>query len=92
MVHTYSGMENRVKVNLENRISSLNMEDFIFQVEVPQEEVSEIKNGQRRKVRRTVLPGYILVRMELSDESWGGGAAHAGGHRFRRARDLRRSR
>jgi transcriptional antiterminator NusG len=70
VVHTYSGMENRVKVNLENRISSLNMEDFIFQVEVPQEEVSEIKNGQRRKVRRTVLPGYILVRMELSDESW----------------------
>jgi transcriptional antiterminator NusG len=71
VVHTYSGMENRVKVNLENRISSLNMEDFIFQVEVPQEEVSEIKNGQRRKVRRTVLPGYILVRMELSDDSWG---------------------
>jgi transcriptional antiterminator NusG len=70
VVHTYSGMENRVKVNLENRISSLNMEDFIFQVEVPQEEVSEIKNGQRRKVRRTILPGYILVRMELSDESW----------------------
>ncbi len=70
VVHTYSGMENRVKVNLENRISSLNMEDFIFEVQVPQEEVSEIKNGQRRKVRRTVLPGYILVRMELSDESW----------------------
>ena len=70
VVHTYSGMENRVKLNLENRISSLNMEDFIFEVEVPQEEVSEIKNGQRRKVRRTVLPGYILVRMELSDESW----------------------
>ena len=71
VVHTYSGMENRVKVNLENRISSLNMEDFIFEVQVPQEEVSEIKNGQRRKVRRTVLPGYILVRMELSDDSWG---------------------
>lgn len=70
VVHTYSGMENRVKANLENRISSLNMEDFIFEVVVPQEEVAEIKNGQRRMVKRTVLPGYVLVRMELTDESW----------------------
>ena len=70
VVHTYSGMENRVKTNLENRIGSLNMEDFIFEVHVPQEEVAEIKNGQRRMVRRTVLPGYVLVRMELTDESW----------------------
>jgi transcriptional antiterminator NusG len=70
VVHTYSGMENRVKANLENRISSLNMEDFIFEVVVPQEEVAEIKNGQRRMVRRTVLPGYVLVRMDLTDESW----------------------
>ncbi len=70
VIHTYSGMENRVKTNLENRITSLNMEDFIYEVHVPQEEVSEIKNGQRRIVRRTVLPGYVLVRMELSDESW----------------------
>ncbi len=70
VIHTYSGMENRVKTNLENRITSLNMEDFIYEVHVPQEEVSEIKNGQRRVVRRTVLPGYVLVRMELSDESW----------------------
>ena len=70
VVHTYSGMENRVKNNLENRISSLNMEDFIYEVHVPQEEVAEIKNGQRRMVRRTVLPGYVLVRMELTDESW----------------------
>jgi len=70
VVHTYSGMENRVKTNLENRITSLNMEDFIYEVHVPQEEVAEIKNGQRRMVRRTVLPGYVLVRMELSDESW----------------------
>jgi len=70
VVHTYSGMENRVKTNLENRISSLNMEDFIFEVVVPQEEVAEIKNGQRRMVRRTVLPGYVLVRMDLTDESW----------------------
>jgi transcriptional antiterminator NusG len=70
VVHTYSGMENRVKANLENRITSLNMEDFIYEVIVPQEEVPEIKNGQRRMVRRTVLPGYVLVRMDLTDESW----------------------
>jgi transcription termination/antitermination protein NusG len=70
VVHTYSGMENRVKANLENRISSLNMEDYIYEVIVPQEEVPEIKNGQRRLVRRTVLPGYVLVRMDLTDESW----------------------
>jgi transcription termination/antitermination protein NusG len=70
VVHTYSGMENRVKANLENRISSLNMEEFIYEVIVPQEEVPEIKNGQRRMVRRTVLPGYVLVRMDLTDESW----------------------
>ena len=70
VVHTYSGMENRVKANLENRITSLNMENFIYEVIVPQEEVPEIKNGQRRLVRRTVLPGYVLVRMDLTDESW----------------------
>ena len=70
VVHTYSGMENRVKTNLENRITSLNMEDYIYDVVVPQEDVAEIKNGQRRMVRRTVLPGYVLVRMELTDESW----------------------
>jgi len=70
VIHTYSGMENRVKGNLENRIQSLNMEDYIYEVVVPQEEVAEIKNGQRRMVRRTVLPGYVLVRMDLTDESW----------------------
>ncbi len=70
VVHTYSGMEKRVKTNLENRIGSLNMEDFIYDVHVPQEDVWEIKNGQRRRVSRTVLPGYVLVRMELTDESW----------------------
>ena len=70
VVHTYSGMENRVKANLESRITSLNMEDFIHEVVVPTEEVAEIKNGQRRMVRRTVLPGYVLVRMDLTDESW----------------------
>ena len=70
VVHTYSGMENRVKANLESRITSLNMEDFIHEVVVPTEEVAEIKNGQRKLVRRTVLPGYVLVRMDLTDESW----------------------
>ena len=71
VVHTYSGMEKRVKANLENRITSLNAEDDIFQVEVPTEEVAEIKNGQRKLVKRTVLPGYVLVRMDLTDETWG---------------------
>jgi len=70
VIHTYSGMENRVKVNLENRISSLNMEEYIYEVAVPHEEASEIRNGQRRTVKRTVLPGYVLVRMDLTDESW----------------------
>nr|WP_246186830.1 transcription termination/antitermination protein NusG [Microlunatus speluncae] len=70
VVHTYSGMENRVLQNLENRVSSLNMEDFIFEVVVPTEEVTEIRNGQRKQVKRTVLPGYVLVRMDLTDESW----------------------
>jgi transcriptional antiterminator NusG len=70
VVHTYSGMEKRVKANLENRITSLNMEDFIFEVHVPQEDVWEVKNGQRKQVSRTVLPGYVLVRMDLTDESW----------------------
>ncbi len=70
VVHTYSGMENRVKTNLESRITSLNMEDYIHEVVVPTEEVAEIKNGQRKMVKRTVLPGYVLVRMDLTDESW----------------------
>ncbi|MBM9464856.1 transcription termination/antitermination protein NusG [Aeromicrobium sp. YIM 150415] len=71
VIHTYSGMENRVKQNLENRITSLNAEDYIFEIVVPTEEVAEIKNGQRKLVKRTVLPGYVLVRMDLTDESWG---------------------
>jgi transcriptional antiterminator NusG len=70
VVHTYSGMENRVLQNLENRVSSLNMEDYIFEIVVPTEEVTEIRNGQRKQVKRTVLPGYVLVRMDLTDESW----------------------
>ncbi|MFM8773934.1 MAG: transcription termination/antitermination protein NusG [Actinomycetota bacterium] len=71
VVHSYAGYENRVKSNLETRIVSLNMEDYIFQVEVPMEEVTEIKQGQRKLVRRTKFPGYVLVRMDLTDESWG---------------------
>jgi transcription termination/antitermination protein NusG len=71
VVHSYAGYENKVKTNLENRISSLDMEDFIFQIEVPTEEVTEVKNGKRQQVQRKVFPGYILVRMELNDESWG---------------------
>ncbi|MFK5635112.1 MULTISPECIES: transcription termination/antitermination protein NusG [unclassified Ornithinimicrobium] len=71
VIHSYAGYENRVKHNLETRITSLNMEDFIFEVEVPMEEVTEIKNGQRKLVRRVRMPGYVLVRMELTDESWG---------------------
>ena len=70
VVHTYSGMENRVLQNLENRVSSLNMEDYIYEIIVPTEEVTEFRNGQRKQVKRTVLPGYVLVRMDLTDESW----------------------
>ncbi|RDI30089.1 transcription termination/antitermination protein NusG [Lentzea flaviverrucosa] len=70
VVHSYAGYENKVKANLETRIHTLDMEDYIFQVEVPTEEVTEIKNGQRKLVQRKVLPGYILVRMELTDASW----------------------
>ena len=71
VVHSYAGYENRVKTNVESRTSSLNMEDYIFQIEVPQEEVVEIKNGQRKLVKRNKFPGYVLVRMDLTDESWG---------------------
>jgi transcriptional antiterminator NusG len=71
VVHSYAGYENRVKSNLETRVTSLNMEDYIFQIEVPVEEVTEVKNGQRKQVKRNVFPGYVLVRMELTDESWG---------------------
>jgi transcription termination/antitermination protein NusG len=70
VVHSYAGYENRVKTNLESRISSLNMEDYIFQIEVPTHEVTEIKGGKKQQVNEKVLPGYILVRMDLTDESW----------------------
>ena len=71
VVHSYAGYENKVKTNLESRIQSLDMEDYIFQIEVPTEEVTEIKNGKRTQVNRKKLPGYLLVRMDLNDESWG---------------------
>ncbi len=70
VIHSYAGYENRVKANLENRIGSLNMEDYIFQIEVPTEEVTEIKAGKRMLVTRKKLPGYLFVRLELTDESW----------------------
>jgi transcriptional antiterminator NusG len=70
VVHSYAGYENRVKHNLENRRTSLSMEEFIHDVQVPQEEVIEIKQGQRKQVKRNKFPGYVLVRMDLTDESW----------------------
>jgi transcriptional antiterminator NusG len=70
VVHSYAGYENRVKTNLESRIGSLNMEDYIFQIEVPTHQVTEIKSGKKQTVNEKVLPGYILVRMDLTDESW----------------------
>ncbi|WP_304453323.1 transcription termination/antitermination protein NusG [Nocardiopsis sp. YSL2] len=70
VVHTYAGYEKRVKANVESRTQSLNMEDFIFQVEVPEHEVTEVKSGKRQQVTEKVLPGYVLVRMDLTDESW----------------------
>lgn len=71
VIHSYACYENRVKQNLENRTVSLNLEEFIFESQVPMEDVVEIKNGQRKQVRRVRIPGYVLVRMELTDESWG---------------------
>jgi len=71
VIHSYAGYENKVKTNLLTRVTSLNMEDYIFQVEVPIEEVIEIKNGQKKLVKRNKFPGYVLVRMDLTDESWG---------------------
>ena len=71
VIHSYAGYENRVKANLQTRVTSLNMEPFIFDVQVPMETVTEIKNGQRKLVNRVRMPGYVLVRMDLTDESWG---------------------
>ncbi|MDP9846814.1 transcription termination/antitermination protein NusG [Streptosporangium lutulentum] len=70
VIHSYAGYENRVKSNIETRTQSLNMEDYIFQVEVPTHHVTEVKSGKRQLVKERVLPGYVLVRMELTDESW----------------------
>ncbi len=70
VIHTYSGMENRVKQNVDSRAQSLNMEDYIFETVVPTEEVVEVRNNARKTVTRCVLPGYVLIRMELTDDSW----------------------
>ncbi|MDR1448645.1 MAG: transcription termination/antitermination protein NusG [Propionibacteriaceae bacterium] len=70
VVHTYAGMEKRVKQNLDSRVKTLNMEDYIFEAVVPTEDVVEIRNGQKKTVTRTVIPGYVLVRMDLTDDSW----------------------
>jgi len=70
VIHSYAGYEKKVKGNLANRIHTLNMEEYIFQVEVPEEEVMEVKNGARKMVKRNIYPGYVLVRMDLTDESW----------------------
>jgi transcriptional antiterminator NusG len=71
VIHTYAGYENRVKSNLEQRAVSLNVEEYVYQAEVPQEEVVQIKNGDRKTIRQNKLPGYVLVRMDLTNESWG---------------------
>ncbi|MSS46137.1 transcription termination/antitermination protein NusG [Cutibacterium sp. WCA-380-WT-3A] len=71
VLHTYSGMENKVKQNLDARVQNFNMEDYIFETVVPTEEVVEIRNGTRRTITRVYLPGYVLVRMDLTDDSWG---------------------
>lgn len=70
VVHTYSGMENRVKQNIEARVQTLNMEDYIYEIVVPTEDAVEIRNGQKKNVTRTFMPGYVLVRMDLTDDSW----------------------
>ena len=70
VIHSYSGYEKRVRANLESRIKSMNLEDDIFQVEVPSEQVTEIKQGQRKQVERNKFPGYVLVRMYMTDETW----------------------
>lgn len=70
VLHTYSGYEKRVKQDLEVRLVSMNMEDYIFQIEVPMEEVFEVRRGQRKLVSRVRMPGYVLIRMNLTDDSW----------------------
>jgi transcriptional antiterminator NusG len=70
VIHSYAGFERRVKSNIENRMVSMSMEDYVYQVEVPMEDVVEIKNGQRKMVTRVRIPGYVLVRMDLNEDSW----------------------
>lgn len=70
VIHTYSGYENKVKANLERRVESMNMEDKIFRIMVPMEDEIEIKNGKRKVMKRKVFPGYVLVEMIMTDDSW----------------------
>ena len=85
MVHTYSGYENKVKTGIETRIQNLEAEDEIFEVQVPMETVVEYKNTVKKTIRRVRVPGYVLVRMDLTDHSWGRGAPHSRRNRFRRS-------
>lgn len=82
MIHSYAAYERRVKANLEQRIQNFDMEDYIFEVEVPMEEVVEIKNAERKVVRRVRVPGYVLVRMEMTNDSWRIVKGHSGSNRF----------
>jgi len=70
VIHTYSGYENKVKANLENRIKNLGMEDKIFRVLVPTEESTEMRDGKKKVVQRKIFPSYVLVEMTMSDDSW----------------------
>jgi transcriptional antiterminator NusG len=70
VIHSYAGFERKVKHNIENRRQSMGLQDFIFQIEVPMEDVVEVKNGQRKMVTRVRIPGYVLVRMDLNEDSW----------------------
>ncbi|WP_407313889.1 transcription termination/antitermination protein NusG [Desulfosporosinus sp. SB140] len=70
VIHTYSGYENKVKMNLEKRVESMNMEEKIFRVLVPMEDEVEFKNGKEKVTKRKVYPGYVLVEMEMTDDSW----------------------
>ncbi len=70
VLHTYSGYEKRVKQDLEVRIHSMNMEEYIFQIEVPMEEVFEVRRGQRKLVSRVRMPGYVIIRMDMTDDAW----------------------
>ena len=91
-VNTYSGHEKKVKQNLEHRSSSLGQQRNVRQIVIPTETVSEMKDGQKVQVEKRTMPGYVLVNMDLNEDSWGAGQGHAGRHRLRRRRPRSRSR